>query len=149
LKDFGEGMLGFYGTIEAVHQAYWETVRQAVLSDLGPLKPRRIGHFSLPHKYQLKHPLANPQQFRPAIEEILDLIKAQNMELDLDTAGLFKPECREVYPAPWIIIEALRREIPLVYGSDTHSLKGVGQGFEEAKRIVEDASTKINSTSFT
>jgi histidinol-phosphatase (PHP family) len=147
LEDFEEGMLGFYGSIEAVHQAYWDALKQALLSDLGPYKPRRIGHLSLVHKFQLRHPLQNPQQFRPAIEAILDLIAAGGMEIDLDAAGLFKTDCREVYPAPWIIREALRRQIPMVYGSDAHSLAGVGQGFSEACKIVADASSSLQFNS--
>jgi histidinol-phosphatase (PHP family) len=135
-EDFQEGLVDVYGSVEAVHQAYWSTVRQAVLADLGHHKPRRLGHLSLIHKYQRKHPLKNPQEFRPHILEILDLIESREMELDLNAAGLFKPDCQEIYPAPWIIEEALRRGIPFVYGSDTHSIQGVGQGFEEAERIL-------------
>jgi histidinol-phosphatase (PHP family) len=135
-EDFQEGLLSVYGGVEAVHEAYWSVVKQAVLADLGPYKPRRLGHLSLAHKFQLKHPLTNPQQFRPQILEILDLVKSRNMELDLNAAGLFKPDCREIYPAPWIIQEAIRRDISFVYGSDTHSVKGVGQGFEEAAQIL-------------
>jgi len=134
-EDFQEGLVSAYGSVEAVHEAYWLVVKQAVLADLGPYKPRRLGHLSLTHKFQLKHPLTNSQQFRPQVLEILDLIKSKSMELDLNAAGLFKPDCREIYPAPWIIQEAIRRDIPFVYGSDTHSVKGVGQGFKEAEQI--------------
>ncbi len=135
-EDFQDGLVEAYGSLEAVHAAYWSVVRQAIEADLGPYKPRRIGHLSLVHKFQLKYPLKSPQQFRPQVLEILDLIKAKGLELDLNTAGLFKPDCREIYPAPWILQEALQRGIPYVYGSDTHSVKGVGQGYEEASKIL-------------
>lgn len=135
-EDFQDGLVGFYGDVEAVHEAYWTAVKQAVETDLGPYKPRRMSHLSLAHKFQLKHPLNNPQHCRPMILEILDAMREQGMELDLDAAGLFKPDCREIYPAPWIMREALKRRIPFVYGSDTHSVKGVGQGFDEAEQIV-------------
>ena len=138
-EDFQDGLVSVYGSVGAVHEAYWRTVKQAVLADLGPYKPRRLGHLSLAHKFQLKHPLANARQFRPQVLEILDLMRSRRMELDLNAAGLFKPHCREIYPAPWIIQEAIRRDIPFVYGSDTHSVKGVGQGFEEAEQILAAA----------
>jgi len=125
-----------YGSVEAVHQAYWLTVKQGILADLGPYKPKRISHLSLCHKFQLRYPLQDPNQFRPEILEILDLIGAASFELDLNAAGLFKPDCQEIYPAPWIIQEALKRGIPFIYGSDTHSVKGVGQGFEKAQEIL-------------
>jgi histidinol-phosphatase (PHP family) len=59
------------------------------------------------------------------------------MELDLNAAGLFKPDCQELYPPPWILQEAIQRKIPFVYGSDAHSVKGVGQGFEAAESLVQ------------
>jgi histidinol-phosphatase (PHP family) len=135
--DFRAGLLEVYGSAEAVHQAYWALVKDALSVDLGPYKPRRIGHLSLVHKFQKQFPLNHPEHFRPQVEEILDMIKAKNMELDLDAAGLFKPDCQEVYPAPWIIKEAIQRGIPLVYGSDAHSVRGVGQGFDEAQCLME------------
>jgi histidinol-phosphatase (PHP family) len=135
-EDFEDGLISVYGSVEAVHRAYWLTVKQAILADLGPYKPKRISHLSLCHKFQLRYPLQNPKQFRPEVLEILDLIGAAPFELDLNAAGLFKPDCREVYPAPWIIQEALKRGIPFVYGSDTHSVKGVGQGFEKAQESL-------------
>ena len=135
-EDFQEGLVDSYGSVEAVHQAYWAALKQAVEADLGPFKPHRMSHLSLVHKFQLKHPLKNPQHFRAQIAGILDAIQERGMELDLDAAGLFKPDCLEIYPAPWIMEEAVKRGIPFVYGSDTHSVKGVAQGFDEARRIL-------------
>jgi histidinol-phosphatase (PHP family) len=136
-EDFKEGLLDVYGSVEAVHEAYWELVQRAVEADLGAFKPRRIGHLSLAHKYQRKFPLQNPRHFQPRVCKVLDQIQASGMELDLNTAGLFKRDCQETYPPSWILREAIRRKIPLVYGSDAHSVRGVGQGFEEAERLVQ------------
>jgi histidinol-phosphatase (PHP family) len=135
-EDFAEGLLSVYGSVEAIHKTYWSTVKQAILADLGPYKPARLSHLSLIHKFQLRYPLKNPRQFAPEILEILDLIQSRSLELDLNAAGLFKPDCREIYPAPWIVAEALKRDIRFVYGSDTHSVKGVGQGFDKAQEIL-------------
>ena len=69
--------------------------------------------------------------------EILDQIQAREMELDLNAAGLFKPDCQEIYPPPWISTTCDPEKIPLVYGSDAHSVQGVGQGFEDAENLVQ------------
>jgi histidinol-phosphatase (PHP family) len=103
-----------------------------------------MSHLSLVHKFQLKHPLKQAQHFQPQVFDILGAIQERGMGLDLDAAGLFKPDCRETYPAPWIVAEAVRRGISFVYGSDTHSVKGVGQGFVEAERILESATTPVS-----
>src|SRR3990172_8600137 len=136
-EDFKEGLLDEYGSIEAVHEAYWEVVQQAVEADLGVFNPRRIGHLSLVHKFQKRFPLRNPKHFQSRVSEILVQMQRRGMELDLNTAGLFKPDCQEVYPPRWMLQEAIQRRIPLVYGSDAHSVKGVGQGFEEAEQLVQ------------
>ena len=135
--DFKDGLLDFYGSIEAVHEAYWLMVQAAIETDLGPFKPRRIGHLSLVNKFQKKFPLANPKRFQSKVCEILDQIQAREMELDFNAAGLFKPDCQEIYPSGWILQQAIQRKIPLVYGSDAHSVQGVGQGFEEAESLVQ------------
>jgi len=135
--DFKDGLLDIYGSTEAVHEAYWLTVQQAVEADLGPFKPRRIGHLSLVHKFQKRFPLRDPKHFQPKVCEILGQIQARGLELDLNAAGLFKPDCQEIYPASWILRDAIQKKIPLVYGSDAHSVKGVGQGFEAAEKLVE------------
>jgi len=136
-EDFQDGLVDVYGSVEAVHDAYWKMITQAIQADLGPCAPRRIGHLSLINKFQLKHPLPNPDQFRPEVVAILDLISEEKVHLDLDAAGLFKPDCRETYPAPWIIAEALKRKIEFVFGSDTHSVNGVGKGFDQAQQILD------------
>jgi histidinol-phosphatase (PHP family) len=137
VEDFEEGVLSWYGSLEAVYAAYWEAVNQSATADLGSNKPRRLGHLNLPQKFQRRHALTDPFKFRPQILEVLDQMQSRRLELDLDAAGLVKPDCGQVYPAPWIIAEALKRKIPVVYGSDTHSLNGVGQRFEEVYQIVE------------
>ena len=136
-EDLKDGLIDFYGSMEAVHEAYWLTVQQAIEADLGPFKPRRISHLSLVHKFQKKFPLQDPKRFLPKVCEILDRIQAKGMELDLNAAGLFKPDCQEIYPPSWILREAIQRKIPLVYGSDAHSVQGVGQGFEVVERLVQ------------
>ena len=64
------------------------------------------------------------------IGECLDQIRARGFELDFNTAGLYKSLCNEFYPGETIAAEAARRGIPLVYGSDAHSVEQVGRAYE-------------------
>src|SRR5690625_6555548 len=87
-KEFGR-IIECIGSVESVYQTYYETVKKAVMAELGVYKPTRIGHLSLVEKYQLKY----PYQFNndEIINEILALIKTKNYSLDLNTADLHKP----------------------------------------------------------
>ncbi|MCQ6563032.1 histidinol-phosphatase HisJ [Paenibacillus mendelii] len=134
--DFKDGLIDYYGSVDKVYQAYYDAVEQSIESDLGPNKPRRVGHLTLIHKYQDIHKPTDPDCCRENIYRILSKVKAHNMELDFNVAGLFQPACREIYPPEWIIQEALRLNIPMIYGSDSHRVEHVGRGYDVFKEIM-------------
>lgn len=61
----------------------------ALKSDLGPYKPKRIGHLNLVRRFNKEFPY-NYEKHISKIEEILDLIKEKGYELDFNIAGLRK-----------------------------------------------------------
>lgn len=124
-----EQMISKYGSIENIHNNYYRTVLKSVTSDLGKYKPKRIGHITLVNKFQKKFPLN--KSFNSKIEEILQAIKTNNLELDYNGAGTAKPLCREPYPPTEIALKAKSYGIPLIYGSDAHQAKELGQGLEQ------------------
>lgn len=118
-----------FGSLEAVYKAYYDTVKQSICSDLGQYKPNRIGHITLIQKFSKKFPLQNNEKQKNDISEILALIKEQGYELDVNTAGFFKPYCGESYPPLPIIQQAYSNGIPLVLGSDSHRSNTIAKGF--------------------
>lgn len=127
--DVFETMIHDYSSVEAVYKAYYDTLERSISADLGQFKPKRIGHLTLVHKFQKKFPTS--MVFDEKIQRILDKIAKQGLALDYNGAGMKKPLCREVYPPEKIIKEAIKRKIPLVYGSDAHSRKDLNQGFDD------------------
>ncbi|WLR56052.1 histidinol-phosphatase HisJ [Mesobacillus subterraneus] len=117
-----------YGSVENVHRHYYQTVLKSIQTDLGLYKPKRIGHMTLANKFRLKFPTA--LECTDEIIEILELVSKHDYELDYNGAGTAKPLCREPYPPDWVISEAKKRGIRLVYGSDAHQAKELGQGIE-------------------
>jgi histidinol-phosphatase (PHP family) len=84
---------------------------------------------TLVHKFQTRFPYEDT--LSPIILSILDEIKMKDLALDYNGAGLFKPLCKEAYPAPFVVKAAQQKKIPLVYGSDAHCAKDLGQGYGE------------------
>jgi histidinol-phosphatase (PHP family) len=125
--NFGE-MAEAYGSVEKLHRYYYQTVLKSIHADLGPYKPKRIGHMTLANKFRLKYPIA--KECTEEIIEILDTVAKQGYELDYNGAGTAKPLCREPYPPDWVISEASKRGIRLIYGSDAHQAKELGQGLD-------------------
>lgn len=124
-EAFGQ-MIEKYGSIEAIYETYFHTLLKSIESDLGSYKPKRIGHITLVKKFQKKYPAQ--RNFAERIQEVLTALSNKGYELDYNSAGLSKPLCREPYPPDWVVKEAVKKGIPLVYGSDSHQIKELGRG---------------------
>ncbi|SFB17664.1 histidinol-phosphatase (PHP family) [Bacillus sp. cl95] len=124
--DLFQHIITQLGSIEKLYEKYFATVLQSILSDLGQYKPKRIGHITLVKKFQKKLPCE--REFTDEISKILFAMKEGGYELDYNGAGLAKPLCRETYPPEWVVQRAKNLTIPLVYGSDSHQVKDLGQG---------------------
>ncbi|WP_096189741.1 histidinol-phosphatase HisJ [Evansella halocellulosilytica] len=122
------------GSTSEVYKLYYDTLKKSIVSDLGLYKPKRIGHITLIRKFQKKFPRSMDDS--TLIEEILAEMKNERLSLDVNCAGLFKPDCKETYPPESWIEKAKIFGIPLVYGSDAHHSKGLGQGLEKIKSVL-------------
>ncbi|MCK1991869.1 histidinol-phosphatase HisJ [Peribacillus muralis] len=115
------------GSVEALYANYYDTLEKSIEANLGIYKPKRIGHITLVHKFQHRYPPAF--NFDERVYRVLDMIKKQKYELDYNGAGLVKPLCGEPYPPERFATYAKNLGIPLVYGSDAHQAKDLGQGY--------------------
>ena len=130
--DYSEEMFGeivaSLGSVEQVYDAYYNAVLASVVADLGPYKPKRIGHITLVRKFHRAYPCEYDAS--NIIARILKEMKSRQLELDYNGAGAVKPLCLEPYPPHWVVKKALELGVPLVYGSDAHSVAGLHQGIE-------------------
>ncbi|MCH4169688.1 MAG: histidinol-phosphatase HisJ [Lactobacillus sp.] len=126
------------GNAQRLYGEYIDALKVAVTTDLGPNAPKRLGHITLIKKFQDYFQL--PAKFDAAnlakVKELLTLVKANHFELDMNTAGLYKSYCNETYPYPEISQLAKSMGIPLVYGSDAHSIAAIGQGYHQVADMV-------------
>ena len=99
-----------------------------IVADLGPYKPKRIGHPTLIHKFQLAHD--EPINDATEIKSVLLLMKNNGYELDFNSAGLSKTYCKEPYPAIEFVEYAKEIDLPIVFGSDAHTVKDLHQHYE-------------------
>lgn len=140
--DFAKGFAADLHQPQTLFHHFLQLEYQAVTADLGAYKPQRMGHLTLIRKYQDWFNL--PRQFNSANKQlmlrILKEIRDRHYQIDLNTAGLYKEYCNEVYPDQWIIKLAQEMQIPLVFGSDAHSIQEVGHGYHQIERWVAPTS---------
>ncbi len=127
------------GTIEAAYAEYYRMLLDLVRCDLGPYKPRRLGHLNIIRRF--KKIYEPPGEYRDEIIRIVRQAADRDMQLDFNMSGLRKKLCGEQYIPTWLIEMIARGEIDIecIFGSDAHRSTEVGAGLEEAKALVEKA----------
>lgn len=139
ITDFAQGFETMLKQPQTLFTNFLKLELRAVQADLGNYKPRRIGHLTLIRKFQdyFNLPREFSQDNQRLVEQILSGIKHRNYQLDLNTAGLYKEFCNEIYPSRSIVKRAREMAIPLVFGSDAHSIKEVGHGYHEVAEFLD------------
>lgn len=117
------------GSITAIYKTYFDYVISSIKSDLGPYKPKRIGHMTLIRKFHNLYP--SPSNWEALSEGVLQAASQFEVELDYNGAGTKKPHCNETYPTRSIAEKATSMGIPLVYGSDAHQANDIKQGYDK------------------
>lgn len=132
-EEYRDGVVAAHGSFQKAQLSYYQTVIQSLQADLGPYKPKRLGHISLCQKYE--QDFAETTDYSTdslaAVDQLLQLVKAQGYQLDLNTAGFDKSAYQQSYPQDWLIQKACTLDIPLVFGSDSHQLSDVGRHFDQ------------------
>lgn len=128
--DFAEGLIGHYGSMEAVVDAYYDQVEEAVAWAAQLPVPKRIGHINLIEKFQAELPAIDPAQIERRLRRILPMLKRAGAGLDVNTAGLRKKTCGKPYVPAWYLQECLAAGIPVVFGSDAHHPHDVGSDWD-------------------
>lgn len=132
--DYFQEMITHFQTIDKIYEAYFQTVKKSIVADLGQYKPKRIGHITLAHKFQAR--FQPTRSFDGEITEIIELISKHQYAIDYNSAGIIKPLCKETYPPEKYVMKAHALNIPIVYGSDAHTAKGLLQGVSEISRNI-------------
>ena len=132
-EEYKTGVVDGLGSFEKAQKRYYQKVLASLEADLGPFKPTRLGHISLCQKFErfFDESIDYPSENVALVHTLLKRVQQEKYSLDLNTAGFYKQGYQQTYPQVWISKKATELGIPLIYGSDTHSLADVGQGYEK------------------
>lgn len=128
-KEVFMGLSAAVGSVSDAYNLYYDTLEASIAADLGAYKPKRIGHPTLAHKFQLAHGEMVDDDSR--IKGVLDKMAQSGLELDVNSAGYSKPDCLEPYPPKKWVAYAESLGIPLVFGSDAHSVNGLHKDYRK------------------
>jgi len=118
--------------VNHLHRRYWRNMRSLAESEIFDI----VAHIDLPKKFGF-HATCD---LRTEIAEALDAIAAAGNKpvVELNTAGWHKP-CACGYPAPEILRECRRRDIPVTISADAHQPEHLLRDFERAAERLSKA----------
>ena len=106
---------------------YWELMLELSNNDFCDF----IGHPDLYKKFGFLPSI----DISDKISIALDSIKDNNLAIELNTSGWFKP-IKEQYPSSDILIECIKRDIPIIITSDSHELSTLKRNYTQAKELL-------------
>jgi len=119
LPEF-EALLNTIGSLEDIYDLYFRTLLKSVEADLGPFKPKRIGHPGLIRIFNQKYPISYDD--KGLFNEIVSKMLVEGYEVDFNVAGLRKIDCKETYPSGKLLELIKSYDIKCVGGSDAHQV---------------------------
>jgi len=124
-----DGAAQFEGkNVDAIYSSYFRRVREIAATGLIDC----LAHLDL-IKIHGHRPSA---EIGSLVNETLDFIRAQNLAIELSTAGWRKP-VNEPYPGDAIVELAMKKGVPFTTASDAHSYAQLGDSFSMlAQRIA-------------
>lgn len=130
VDDFRKYILGFYGNMENVVNAYYDQVEAAITWAAKLPMRKRIGYINLIEKFSKVLPAIDEKQVKKRLEAIIPLLIKADVGIDVNTAGLRVATCGKPYVPEWLLIECNSQGVACIYGSDAHKAEHVGSGWD-------------------
>ena len=126
--DYIDGYAG--RDIDDIYEKYFGILRSLAGSGLFNI----IGHFDIVKKFGFR----SGRDFRRIIDDIAVVLAANDVAVEVNTAGLGHP-AGEMYPSDEIIALLFNRNVPITLGSDAHAPERVGNLFPRALESITRA----------
>lgn len=129
----------FGGHIQKAVAAFYHQNNEMILNQ----KPEVIGHFDKIKMHNKDRFFSqNESWYQNFARETLKLIKENDIVLEINTRGLYKGRCKELFPSVNIILEAQKMGIPMMLNSDAHHPDELAGAFPEALEILKKIGLK-------
>jgi histidinol-phosphatase (PHP family) len=101
--------------------------------------PEVIGHLDKIKMHNKERYFSQKDDWYQAlIEETLKLIKKKNAILEINTRGIYKGRCKELFPSKSILLQAQKMGIPMMLSSDAHHPDELNGAFPQALSILKN-----------
>jgi histidinol-phosphatase (PHP family) len=135
-ESYDNGLKNYFGgdARKAVH-AYYHQVTQMLLAQ----KPDILGHFDkIKMHNQDRYFREDEPWYRNLIMDLLEIIAQSGVIVEVNTRGIYKKRCDELYPGQWILKEIKRKNIPITLSADAHRPEEIDGYYAETLEILRN-----------
>jgi histidinol-phosphatase (PHP family) len=135
-----EGLEGiFAGDIKAGVRSFFEQNIEMIETQ----KPEILGHMDKIKMHNKERLFSiEDKWYRDLIDACLDSAKKHNVVVEINTRGLYKGRCEELFPSAHIAAKAHKMDIPLMLNSDAHHPDHLNGAYDMAIKKLKDAGIK-------
>lgn len=118
IETYDNGLKSFYNNdIKKAVTAFYHQTNEMILSQHFDV----IGHLDkIKMHNQNRYFLETEAWYRQLLLETLQLIHEKSLIVEVNSRGVYKKRCDDLFPSSWILIEMRKLNIPVVISSDAH-----------------------------
>ena len=129
----------FGGDIQRGVRAFYQQTNQMIENEEFDI----IAHFDKIKMHNRNRYFTEDEKwYRDLALETLNLIAEKGIIMEINTRGIYKKRCPDLYPSPWLIKEARKKNIPVIISSDAHHCSELTLEFETAAKVLLEAGYK-------
>lgn len=103
-------------------------------------KPDVLGHMDKIKMHNKERLFAKKDKwYQDLVDACLLSAKRNNVVIEINTRGLYKGRCKELFPSPYIAHKAQKLGIPLMLNSDAHHPEELNGAFDQAMLSLKTA----------
>lgn len=119
----------FNGNVREAVTTYYQHIQKMVVEQ----KPDIVGHLDKIKMHNKdRYFRENESWYEDLITETLDLIKQEDLIVEVNTRGIYKNRCNTLFPGVDVLKQIQRMNIPILLSSDAHSPNDMDAIFPEA-----------------
>jgi histidinol-phosphatase (PHP family) len=125
----------FDGDIRLGITTYYEQVKKMLLTQ----KPDILGHFDKIKMHNHNRYFREDEPwYRDLVMDLLKTIIKTGVIVEVNTRGIYKKRCDDLYPGAWILKEMKKKDIPVTLSADAHHPSEIDGYYAETVEVLKE-----------
>jgi histidinol-phosphatase (PHP family) len=140
VESYDNGLKNIFGgDVRLAVTTYYNQVSRMILTQ----KPDITGHFDkIKMHNQNRYFREDEAWYRSLVMDLLETIGKSGSIIEVNTRGIYKKRCDDLYPGQWILKEIRKKGLPLTLSSDAHLPEEIDGYYPEALEILRSIGFK-------